>query len=979
MKYPPYSWLRLSEEIKQAPSRVWFALNKLPNKTETCTIKVHIGGANTSIADPYEALSQGTSLLPSQQKVLERFLKIAKPSKNKSEFIVDYASLSSILSYCSAIPFEIMGEGVISVAEQNACIQASLIDNEDETTGKSIEFSLMVDGKEFLEKPNIFGDIGAHIVDEQLKLYAIVPAITAGEAEAILSSGGLPLSGLCQEESRKMFYALSRLGIDFHCLNGLAIKPEQSQIILRLLLNIDDLTKKMCARAHLVTKIQHGDFSDEVEIKATGSLPTVHILATKEMNEERFNEEVKMPEFLLRPHQNEKEARSFLFHLGASPARLHDGFELTGQSAFDLLKKISQKDGLPSYLELDENARPEIIELDEIITVKIKAESTKPNRIDLAISLSPEFDQTKAALSLLNKAKENILVLDEDTMVILNDKIMANVRYFIDTFGFEYANEYKNKSVAQVALLLNALKDRIRLECNDELRLYLENFSINTKEDDRVLPQGLKATLRPYQHDAVAWLSSLNRSGLGGLLGDEMGLGKTLMVLTHLARMKEFGFSNKPALVVCPTSVIDVWKEEAAQHIPGLVVVKWHGPERAALMEDAKNCDILITSYALLRRDIDAFLKDIEFSTLVLDEAQYVRNQQTDSFKAAKAIKCTHRIALTGTPIENHVGDLYNILDCVEDGILGSRTRFEKQFANPIESGLSNYAFNLKMLLAPVLTRRRKAEVESELPEKIENIVHCHLSPEQKTLYRQYVGQLSGILGKSLNREGGYDASTHFSLLSALTRLRQICCHPSLILGAEAHHQSSGKLKALKEIMSECLEMGRKIIVYSQFLKMQELIVELAQSLDEQGALWLHGSSLNRDEIVKTFQSENGPKIIVVSLKAGGTGITLTQADTVIFADPWWNPAVEDQAIDRAHRIGQKKTVHVIRLIAEDSIECEVVALAQRKRLAAQTVLQDGFKNAANLTRDEVRGLLLKEIDRIEPSTSIAEEAYDLD
>ncbi len=975
MKYPPYSWLRLGDEIRQSPSRIWFALNKLPSKLETCTVRVHIGGNNNSISDPYEAISNNAILLPRQQRVLERFLKLAKPTKNKAEFTLDHASFSTILPFCSAIPFEVVGEGVISFAKLNARIKASLKKGKNDQP--MIEFSLLHGNNEKIDNPRFFGDVNAYVIDAQLKLQMIVPNLTQSEAEAILSSPSLPILGLCQKESRDMFYALSRLGIDFSCLDELAIEPEESQILLRLLLNIDDITKKMCARAHLVTKIGHGDFNDEVEIKATGAVPTIHICATRDLDEEKYVDEIQAPELLRRPAANEQEARSFLFHLGAGPARLHDGFELSGDDAFELLKSISHKDRLPSFIKLDDNAHPRVIELSERATIRIKSNEAKPTRVEVALSLSPEFDETNAPFSMLAKARDNILVLNEDTLVIINEEIYLSVRYFSETFGFEHPNQFKNKSVAQVALLMNALKDRITIDAEENLRHYLLNFSIHQTEEDRILPKDLVTTLRPYQHDAVAWLSSLHRSGLGGLLGDEMGLGKTLMVLTHLARLKELGLSTKPALVVCPTSVIDVWKEEARIHIPSLRVTKWHGPERHAIDEEINHCDILITSYAILRRDIENKLGQIEFSTLILDEAQYVRNQQTDSFKSAKAIKCTHRIALTGTPIENHVGDLYNILDCVEDGILGSRSQFEKQFGNPIESGLSANAFNLKMLLAPVVTRRRKAEVESELPPKIESIVHCPLSPEQKNLYRKYVGQLSGSLAKSLSFDQPSDSQTHFSLLSALTRLRQICCHPSLILGKEANDHASGKLKVLREIMIECLEMGRKIIVYSQFLKMQEHIVNIVKEIDDRGSLWLHGSTVNRDEIIRAFQNENGPRVIVVSLKAGGTGITLTQADTVIFADPWWNPAVEDQAVDRAHRIGQKKTVHVIRLIAEDSIECEVVALAQKKRIAAQSVLHDGFKNAANLTRDEVRCLLLREIDRVTPKATSEEDIYE--
>jgi superfamily II DNA or RNA helicase len=931
---------------------------------------VHIGGTHSSFNDPYDAIAHKNILLPRQFLVLERFLTLAKPTRTKSEFMLDYAGFNILLPYCSAIPFELIGVGVIGPSQSPARVKASLKSKDNEN---SIEFSLVSGTDERIKDPKFFGDINAYIIDNNCKLQIIIPHLTPQEAEAVIYSPTLPLIGLYQKESREIFYALSRMGIDFSCLHHLAQKPEFSRIVLRLLLYIDDLNQKMTLRAHLVTEIRDHDFSDEVEIKATGSIPTLHICVAHDLDEERYTDNLKNPPLLYRPFEHEEAARSFLYHLGAGPARLHDGFELKGDHAFALLKSICNKDLLPPYIIIDNKSCPTIIELSKKPTLRIKSSHDKPTRVEVALSLSPEFDQTNTDFALLAKAKEKILVLNEDTLVVLNDEIYSSVRYFAEVFSLERPNEYKSKSVAQVALLLNALGDEINIDADEKLKVFLDKFSLVEQEEDRILPVDLKATLRPYQHDAVAWLSSLHRSGLGGLLGDEMGLGKTLMILTHLARLKEQGFLDKPALVVCPTSVIDVWKEEARIHIPTLKVMKWHGPERQLSQAD-NQYDIIITSYAILRRDIATHFKDMKFSTLILDEAQYIRNQQTDSFKAAKAINCSHRIALTGTPIENHVGDLYNILDCVEEGILGSRLSFEKQFAQPIEQGLSASAFTLKMLLSPVVTRRRKAEVEQELPPKIENIVHCKLSHEQKILYKEFVNQLGGSLNTLSS--GKSSPQNHFMLLSALTRLRQICCHPSLILGDEADNQPSGKLKALREIISECLEMGRKIIIYSQFLKMQALIVKLAQELHPQGALWLHGSSINREDIVKGFQREDGPRIIVVSLKAGGTGITLTQADTVIFADPWWNPAVEDQAVDRAHRIGQKKTVHVIRVIVEDSIESEVLSLAQKKRIAAQSVLHEGFKSAAQLSKEEVRSLLLREIDRIKP---VNEEEDSLD
>lgn len=958
MKYPPFSWLRLSEEIEKSPSRIWFSFDKLPEKQRECLVTIQIGSEKNSFTDPYNL--KKNLVLSRQQKVLDILLAEARPSKSKSEFFISHALFSKILPFCTAIPFEVTNLGILSIAKQPARIKAFL-KNKDEDI--FIEFSLVKSGIENIADGKFFGDINAYVIAEDAKVFPITPAITPEEAESILSSVPLSLLGLCQKESREVFYALSRLGIDFTCMNEIAKNPDNCQIYLRLLLSIDDITEKLCARVHLVTQIVKDDFKDEVEIKSTGSIPAIHVAVDNQIDEEKYYDDVKIPTFLRRPHQDENNARQYLYQLGAGPSRHHDGFELTQDKAFELIKAIGQKDMLPSYLKLDEHTRPNIIELPQKPILILKASEKGNTRIDVALSLGDDFDKEGADFKVFKKTRENILVLNEDTLVLLNEDILSSINYFSQTFGLEKPLAFKDKALAQVALITNSLKNYIDIKTDESTKDIINKFSLSINEQDKKLPKDLIPTLRPYQLEAVAWLSSLFRSGLGGLLGDEMGLGKTLMVLTHLAKLKEEGRVNKPALVVCPTSVIDVWVEEAKRHIPTLKVEKWHGLERHSKQEMVADCDILITSYAILRRDIDSALDQMEFSTLVLDEAQYIRNQQTDSFKSAKSINCVHKIALTGTPIENRISDLFNILDCVEDGILGTKSSFEKQFGGKIDEQVTKEALTLKMLLAPIVTRRKKSEVESELPPKIESVVHCKLTDEQKELYSKYVNQLSSVFSEDSANEK--DKKYHFTLLSALTRLRQICCHPMLVTDDISNINASGKLQTLREILAECLEMGRKIIIYSQFLKMQELIVQIAKELDPKGALWLHGSTKNRDEIIKEFQSENGPNIIVVSLKAGGTGITLTRADTVIFADPWWNPAVEDQAIDRAHRIGQKKTVHVIRIIADNSIECEVLALAQRKRTAAQSILHDGFKSASSLTKEEIKALLLHEIDRL--------------
>lgn len=949
MKYPPFSWLRLGEEIKHSPGKIWFSFDKLPKDQQSATAQVFIGNQEKSYNNPYDAISNNDILLPRQQKVLELFLSLSKASKNKNEFIVDYAAFSRLLPFSSAVSFEVTGLGVLNFSKNNARLKADL--NEDDK-GLKIVFALTKNGIKTMDSLQFFGDINAYVIDSLAMVYPVTPAMTTNEIKAILSTSGLLLVGLCQKESRDMFYSLARLGVDFSCLNKIAITPKSCKIYLRIILEIDPKDKKMCIRAHLVTELIDENFKDEVEIRAIGSIPSIHICADKNLDEEKFNERIEIPKLLRRPYKEEQEARNFLYHLGASPAKNHEGFYFNESNSFLLLKAISQKDGLPSFINLDENTRPKLIYLPNKPRLIIVAKEKKPTRVETAIGLNAEYDETNTPFKKLLESKDNLLVIDEEILAISNEDLQTTLKYLSKTLSIDEPNIYKSKSVAQIALIINALKDHLEIVANPELLDFLTHFKIVETKEDRILPKSLKAVLRPYQHDAVAWLSSLYRSGLGGLLGDEMGLGKTLMVLTHLAKLKEQGLSKNPNLVVCPTSVIDVWVSECQKHLPSLKITKWHGALRLEEKENLTKNDIIVTSYAILRRDIDSVLGQIHFSTLVLDEAQFIRNEQTDSFKAAKKIKCEHRIALTGTPIENHVTDLFNILDCVEEGILGNKRTFEQQFSAPIEQGSSWQALNLKMLIAPVVTRRRKSEVESELPPKIENVVYCKLTAEQRNLYNKYVNDISHSFIKE----------THFSLLSSLTRLRQICCHPSL-LGHDFHQ--SGKIICLREILKECLEMGRKIIIYSQFIKMQEHIVNLAKELDEKGALWLHGSTKDRESVVSEFQKEDGPRVIVVSLKAGGTGITLTAADTVIFADPWWNPAVEDQAIDRAHRIGQKKTVHVIRLIAEDSIEEEVVALAQRKKIAAHNVLQEGFKVTTNLTKEEVYSLLSRELDRV--------------
>jgi SNF2 family DNA or RNA helicase len=494
----------------------------------------------------------------------------------------------------------------------------------------------------------------------------------------------------------------------------------------------------------------------------------------------------------------------------------------------------------------------------------------------------------------------------------------------------------------------------------------IDEFLKAPQEEDRELPTALTATLRPYQHDGVAWLSQMHRLGVGRILADDMGLGKTLMALTLLSKVKEKD-GPKPSLVVAPTSVLDVWVDEAKRHTPNLTVQKWHGRDRADKSKKGLEADIVVTSYALLRRDVESTLGNVDFRYIMLDEAQNVKNATTEAWKAARAVKSDQRMALTGTPIENRVEELWSILDLVAPGLLGTERSFERRYGRPIAKGDRARLDELRRRTRPVILRRKKEDVAKDLPPKIETILRSEMDPEQRSLYLRVLAEVRADVQKALQVHTR--ARARAPILAALMRLRQVCCDPRLVLGEDDKLQAKGvpsaKLALFEEVMTEALaEEHRKVIVFSQFVEMQKLLFDAISRAGEKNALWLHGGTKNRGDIVKEFQTPEGPRVIVVSLKAGGTGVTLTAADTVVHYDPWWNPAVEDQATDRAHRIGQHKTVHVIKLACEDTIEERMLALGDDKRAAAESVLGKDGQGPKALSLEDIENMLEAEASR---------------
>jgi superfamily II DNA or RNA helicase len=466
--------------------------------------------------------------------------------------------------------------------------------------------------------------------------------------------------------------------------------------------------------------------------------------------------------------------------------------------------------------------------------------------------------------------------------------------------------------------------------------------------------KALTAKLREYQKSGYAWLWQLHLNRMTGILADDMGLGKTVQALALLTKAKEEE-GPAPSLIVCPTSVLSVWRQEVEKWAPSLSVLIWHGTDRTENQRLLKRTDVIVTSYAILRRDIEDLAK-IRFRYVVLDEAQYIKNWTTTTAKSAKQLKADHKLALSGTPVENHLFDLWAVFDFLAPGFLGKLSEFQKNYVKPIEDGDQKRVEDLRVRVRPFVMRRKKEDVAKELPPKTEQTIYCHFGKSQLGLYNRILKAAKAeITGRIA--EVGVEKS-QMTILAALTRLRQVCCDPQLLgLPEGTPVPPSTKLDSFKELITEAVGSGRKTLVFSQFVEMQKI---LGAALDELQIpyLWLHGGTKNREEMVAQFQQKGGPPVFLISLKAGGSGLTLTEADTVIHYDPWWNPAVEDQATDRAHRIGQDKPVMVYRLVCEDTVEQKMVELGRRKREVAESALGRDVSGGKRLTKEDIDDLL---------------------
>ena len=580
--------------------------------------------------------------------------------------------------------------------------------------------------------------------------------------------------------------------------------------------------------------------------------------------------------------------------------------------------------------------------------------SNQFNKEELAEIFS-SYDRKKKYHRLKNGAFITFNEEQKQVMSALSD-VMKN-----------YADK-KNRDIIKMPLFralyldeLLAEKESVELKKNREYRKLIGKMR-SYENGDYEVPQSLEAVLREYQRDGFYWIKTLKENGFGGILADDMGLGKTLQILAFLLSEKEQGKVGDElrTLIVAPASLVYNWKKEVERFTPQLSVCVMAGTahERKELIKNqTSNVDVWITSYDLLKRDIELY-QDIIFANEIIDEAQYIKNQTTHAAKSVRLVNSSFRMALTGTPMENRLSELWSIFDYLMPGFLYGYTRFRSEIETPIVSDKDEDAMTrLRAMIHPFILRRLKKDVLKELPEKQEEIVTVALSGEQKKLYQAHSQRLKMFLEDQNDEDF---AQNKLQILAELTKLRQLCCGPELLL--ENYKGENAKLETCIELITQAIAGGHKILLFSQFTSMLDLIgEELKKAKIDYYRIDGSVKKEARMEMVEQFQNpKNQVSVFCISLKAGGTGLNLTAADIVIHYDPWWNKAAQNQATDRAHRIGQKHAINVYQLIAEETIEQKICELQQVKEDLAEEVLSGEGISSTLFNKDEIMNLLEK-------------------
>ncbi len=596
------------------------------------------------------------------------------------------------------------------------------------------------------------------------------------------------------------------------------------------------------------------------------------------------------------------------------------------------------------------------------LTLGVDVDGVRVNLLPVLVDILARASSSEHLREMLDTQPHFLLPLESDRWLkIPSERLRPIFETLVELYDRDPLDEDGNLKLSryqgvQIGDLLNDPK--LRWRGADELRELSRKLEDFTGIAPVEPPAGFNATLRPYQLQGLAWLQFLREFGFSGILADDMGLGKTVQTLAHILLEKQQGRLTHPALVIAPTSLMGNWRREAEHFAPDLDVLVLHGPERKNRFHLIDQADLVLTTYPLLRRDRQMLLQQ-DFHLIVLDEAQAIKNPKSQTTQVVFELKGQHHLCLTGTPLENHLGEIWSMFHFLMPGYLGPLERFNRIFRNPIEKGGDGLRREqLRKRIAPFMLRRTKSDVAAELPEKTEIIRSVVLQGRQRDLYESIRLAMDKKVRAEIKRKGF--ARSQIMILDALLKLRQVCCDPRLVSLPQARNVTkSAKLELLMQMLPEMIEEGRRILLFSQFTSMLSII---EKELKAAGIDYckLTGRTRKRDEVIGRFQDGDVP-VFLISLKAGGVGLNLTAADTVIHYDPWWNPAVENQATDRAHRIGQTKAVFVYKLITEDSVEDKILALQQKKQSLADAIYarQGGGGDAASsLTAEDLNELL---------------------
>ncbi len=589
--------------------------------------------------------------------------------------------------------------------------------------------------------------------------------------------------------------------------------------------------------------------------------------------------------------------------------------------------------------------------------ISAKVESNEQEKW-FSLDLSVEYEGQHVPIDKIWKAwteGKRYVQLKDGSYTSLPESWLKTLGSKLHAMGFDPEKAPKKRFEQYEAPLLDSLLDDLPVAETDSfwnaLREKITTFQKISQIDQ---PRGLEATLRGYQQQGLSYLNFLREYGFGGILADEMGLGKTIQTLSFIQHMVETGHTG-PNLIVVPTSVLPNWDREASKFVPDLRRLIIYGTRRENMFAQIADADLVITTYALLRRDLEE-MQNHEFNSLILDEAQNIKNPNTITARSVRKINAGIRLCLSGTPIENNLFELWSLFEFLMPGFLGSQHSFQRGIIKPIKDGDTDTLQYLRTRVKPFILRRTKAEVAKDLPPKVENVYYCALADEQQELYGALAKMLKEQVMADVDEKG--IAKSQMSILDALLKLRQICCHPRLLkldMPGLTTNLPSGKFDAFKDMITDIVEEGHKVLVFSQFVQMLHIIRSWLQ-ISDIPFCYLDGASKDRFEQVDKFNNSPDIPIFLISLKAGGTGLNLTSADYVIHYDPWWNPAVESQATDRAHRIGQKSQVFSYKMICQNTVEEKILKLQDSKRSVADSIIP-GQESWKSLTRDDLEML----------------------